>query len=696
MRIRLLTAAAAAFAASLACRPAPPSEKYELQVIPRPDLSGAEPAVVDQIEAARSELDELVAAAGAEPADLAEAHVHLGFVYLTYEFLEAADAAFSNAVRIQPDARRWVYLRGLVAKMLGRTETAIEHLSRVLEMERRAPSDPGVDGTDVEDHLVVLRLADSYLELGDRERAGRLFEQALASDPDSAVALEGLGRIAEGAGDTGRAVELFERALELQPTASALHYSLGLAYRRLGDLERAEYHLARRGEAAVALDDPVLLPVRELNRSVQLELAHANRAMVDQRYDAAAEAFRRILDREGEHLVARHGLATALLELGDSKAALEHLEEALRRAPREGEAARARKIDLLRTVAAIHAREGRDLELLESLDAVLELDPQRLEARSERGDALARLGRFAEAIEEYGRILAVRQDHPPTLLKRATARINAGQAEAGLLDFERALAAAPEEPAIRLRYADALDHLGRRQQAAAERAAAGTLAGEGAGRGDLLAAQARRQMSAGRFEEAAKTLGDLLELVPGDVPTRLELARVLGHVGRYAEAEAAFSQVLKSSPRNEEAWRGIVLATILDDRLEDAKLALREALQTFPRDSALANTLALLLATAPDAEVRHAELALDLAVRVHQTRGDVASAETLAAALAESGRFDEAVARQRWAVEKASAAGDGLELGGARLEAYLRREPWRLRSPEELAVLLAASPDGGR
>jgi Flp pilus assembly protein TadD len=127
----------------------------------------------------------------------------------------------------------------------------------------------------------------------------------------------------------------------------------------------------------------------------------------------------------------------------------------------------------------------------------------------------------------------------------------------------------------------------------------------------------------------------------------------------------------------------------LAGKLDGAKVALRDALQVFPRSSSLANALARLLATAQAAEVRNAALALDLAQRVHQVRADSSTAETLAAALAEAGRFPEAVALQR-PVAEAAGQGPVGELSRARLAAYERSEPWRLRTPEEIAVLITA------
>ncbi len=97
-------------------------------------------------------------------------------------------------------------------------------------------------------------------------------------------------------------------------------------------------------------------------------------------------------------------------------------------------------------------------------------------------------------------------------------------------------------------------------------------------------------------------------------------------------------------------------------------------------DATLATNLAWLLATDPDPAVRHAADALALAQRIVAGRpDDPSSHHTLAAALAENGRFPEAVDALTRAIALARAAGQTstATLFEQRLATYRAGRPWR-------------------
>ena len=98
--------------------------------------------------------------------------------------------------------------------------------------------------------------------------------------------------------------------------------------------------------------------------------------------------------------------------------------------------------------------------------------------------------------------------------------------------------------------------------------------------------------------------------------------------------------------------------------------------------------LARLLAASPDPQVRDGRQALDLVTSLATQHKTTSVAETLAMALAEVGRFDDAIEWQRLAMSVAADAGhsDAAKQMAANLALYLRHEPcrtpWRDDDPE--------------
>ena len=86
---------------------------------------------------------------------------------------------------------------------------------------------------------------------------------------------------------------------------------------------------------------------------------------------------------------------------------------------------------------------------------------------------------------------------------------------------------------------------------------------------------------------------------------------------------------------------------------------LEAAQAALPASGLVAQALARLLAGCPDLTVRDGERALDLAQRVYAVSPTPFHAETLAMALAQVGRCEEAAELQRQVVDAAGQKGDG-------------------------------------
>lgn len=159
----------------------------------------------------------------------------------------------------------------------------------------------------------------------------------------------------------------------------------------------------------------------------------------------------------------------------------------------------------------------------------------------------------------------------------------------------------------------------------------------------------------------------------------VRLAGIRTEQYRHEDVLALVNALLERAPLAQgiRRWRAIVLARMRRDAeaLADFELTLSEWVEDF---DALAKHVDLLVTT-PEATLRNGEQALKSAQLLIQYQGvnaGRASYQALAAAHAELGQFDEAVAAQIKAMEADASVADVLST--MRLENYRAGKPWRL------------------
>jgi len=147
--------------------------------------------------------------------------------------------------------------------------------------------------------------------------------------------------------------------------------------------------------------------------------------------------------------------------------------------------------------------------------------------------------------------------------------------------------------------------------------------------------------------------------------------RVLLRLGRQDEAIAMLTKSRTAKPDDEDIVVGLAILLAQKERFGEAVTLLDDANRQYPDRVATATTLARLLASSPDRSQRDGKRALDLATRVYETAPTPAHGETLALALAELERCDEALTWMKRAVAAAGQAGDAEET--ARLTNEMRK-----------------------
>jgi len=222
----------------------------------------------------------------------------------------------------------------------------------------------------------------------------------------------------------------------------------------------------------------------------------------------------------------------------------------------------------------------------------------------------------------------------------------------------------------------------------------------------------------GRLGEALAEHREGIRLNPARASSYTSMAAVLAELGQRGPARAAFQQAIEIEPRCFGAHNGlgrlllrsrtrkeiqegldhlrksleikpaavqvrVDLATHYARRRQygQAEQVLREGTRLAPRNPWLAANLAWLLATCPDPKIRNGPEAVTLARQACQTTGSSHSGmlDVLAAALAETGQFDQAVTIAGQAAHLAHQAGDGKSANAIerRASRYEAARPWR-------------------
>ncbi len=633
-----------------------------LPALPAGVLAGLDGAVAAQLEAKRAEAERATTAG--HPAEArARLAGELGGLYLLYGLYEPAQQALAQAERLAPGEFRWSYLLGFAHQTAGGLDDAVAAYARALELSP--------------DHLAsLLRLGELRLLVGEPGPAADLFRRALAVSGDCGACRFGLGRAAAAADDDEEAVRQLEMALELQPEAKAIHHALAQAYRRLGRLEpaRREYEAAQLAEAGeVMVPDPIFAWVRSLATGSAVHVQRGQRALSAGDLGAAERQFRQAVELNPESARARRALGLALRRLRRLDEAVEQYREAVRLAPASGVGRK--------DLALAFADAERFEEAERQFRVALELEPEFAEAEHGLGIVLGRLGRADEALAHLGRALALQPTNQPARFEKALIELRLGRLEDARAGLAEILERDADHHPARLNLAlvhemsnrpaaaetqlrELLRRRPRPRLAASARLALGRLAERG---GDLEGA--RRE-----YQEALTLSADLL-------PARLRLASVAAASGDLSAAAAGYQRALAAAPGHRDARLAAASALLMAGREREAAGLLDEGLERNGSEPLLLGTRALIAATAADAAVRDARLALDLSGRAQAALPSLLNAQVVALALFESGRRQQAIAAMDRTVAELAATAPEPLARAARLRLESLRAGRPIRAP---------------
>lgn len=189
----------------------------------------------------------------------------------------------------------------------------------------------------------------------------------------------------------------------------------------------------------------------------------------------------------------------------------------------------------------------------------------------------------------------------------------------------------------------------------------------------------------GELDQAALHFERAVALDPGEVGAYRSLARARSRQKRGSDAIDAWSTVVRLTPTDAAGHAALAEELLKQRQFAEAVSHLREALRLQPELSVAnhgliwANNLAWILATHPDPDLRNGTEAVQWATQVCDADGatNPDTLDTLAASLAETGRFAEAIEVSRRMLEVASDRPEAAAMARNRIEHFQAGEPVR-------------------
>jgi len=163
----------------------------------------------------------------------------------------------------------------------------------------------------------------------------------------------------------------------------------------------------------------------------------------------------------------------------------------------------------------------------------------------------------------------------------------------------------------------------------------------------------------GHFDEATSALGHAVAAAPRIPEIRVNFGLALLRLGRIPDAAQQFSEAVRLSPDMGEAQYQLGLCLAILHKPNDATNHLLEAARLVPLWPQPLNATAWILATDADPQIRNGPQAVNLAENAAtlSMQHDPIILNTLAAAYAEAGRFDDAIKTATKAITLAQNSG---------------------------------------
>jgi tetratricopeptide (TPR) repeat protein len=334
--------------------------------------------------------------------------------------------------------------------------------------------------------------------------------------------------------------------------------------------------------------------------------------------DDGIAQYREALRLDPHSAEAHNGLGTALGEAGKASESIEQFHLALEDRPGYAEAHN----NLGSLLLAEHSVPDAEKEF----KSAIEDNPDFAEAHNNLGSVYAGEGKTDDALEEYRKAIAINPGHAPAYNNLGLALATKGDLDEAIADFRKAVELEPAN-------ARAENNLGH------------------------------ALMAKGSVDEAIPQFKKALDLGPETAEFHINLGIALAKKGQLADAVPHFERALTLSPDSVDARYNLGKALVMTGQGKEGLAYWKQALNKDPNNLQVLNDTAWVLATSRDAALRDGNAALLLAEHAVEltSQQEPAILGTLAAAYAESGRFEKAIELEQRATDLA------MQQGNARL-----------------------------
>ena len=304
--------------------------------------------------------------------------------------------------------------------------------------------------------------------------------------------------------------------------------------------------------------------------------------------------------------------------------------------------------------------------------------PDNARAHTNLGFNLQQAGRLQEAIGQYEQALRLNPDYADAHLDLGSILLGLGRPQEAAVQCQEALRLMPDHIGAHVNLGNALLQMGKVPEAIAEYEQALRLKPDFVeAHSDLGNAMFRQ----GRFPEAVEHWEQALRLKPDFVEAHINLGIALLRSGRFPEAAGHWEQVARLKPDYAEAHYNLGVCREKTGKVHEGIAQYEEALRLKPDLTTARNDLAWSLATHAPAEGGDPVRAVALAQEACERAGNRVPTylDTLAAAYAAAGRFNDASATAEKAIELARSGGQPNLAARieARMELYRKGHAYR-------------------